>query len=166
MGTEVSQLFGRMLIALLQSIALRRAYQSKASRKPTFLFIDECQNYVSASSLEKMLAESRKFGLHLILANQNLAQLESKKLRENLLSNTNVKFVGANSPTTLQKMAKELGIKAQDFERMRSHQFYLRVGQNPARVFRPPAFLLRHKRKYFLKAKEKRTLVKKISQSA
>ena len=127
MGTEVSQLFGRLIIAMLQSIVLRRVYQPKTRRKPTFLFIDEAQNYLLATSIERMLAESRKYGLHLVLANQNLAQIESKKLKETLLSNTYVKFVGANSPTTLQKMAKEIGVKVKDFEGMKAYSFYLRI---------------------------------------
>jgi len=127
MGTEVSQLFGRLIIAMLQSIVLRRVYQPKTKRKPTFLFIDEAQNYLLATSIERMLAESRKYGLHLVLANQNIAQIESKKLKETLLSNTHVKFVGANSPTTLQKMAKEIGVKVKDFEGLKAYAFYLRI---------------------------------------
>lgn len=164
MGTEVSQLFGRLIIALLQSIALRRVYQSKTKRKPTFLFIDECQNYLSATSIERILAESRKYGLHLALANQNLAQITSKKLKETILSNTSVKLVGANSPTTLQHMAKEIGIKTKEFENLKSHAFYLRAGGSAPRMFKPPTFLLRQKKKYHLKAADRKTLKKYLVQ--
>ncbi|EAY29419.1 TraM recognition domain-containing protein [Microscilla marina] len=163
MGTETSQLFGRLIISLLQSIALRRVYQSKAKRKPTFLFIDECQNYLSATSIERILAESRKYGLHLILANQNLAQITSKKLKETILSNTSVKFVGANSPTTLQHMAKELGIKTKEFDNLKKHGFFLRAGGAAPRMFKPPAFLLRQKKKYHLKAADKKDLKKHLT---
>lgn len=166
MGTEVSQLFGRLIIALLQSIALRRVYQSKTKRKPTFLFIDECQNYLSATSIERILAESRKYGLHLALANQNLAQITSKKLKETILSNTSVKLAGANSPTTLQHMAKEIGIKTKDFELLKTYSFYLRAGGATPRIFKPPTFLLRQKKKYYLKAADKKALKKYLVHEA
>jgi len=39
----VAELFGKLIIAMLQSIVLRRVYQPKTKRKPTFLFIDEAQ---------------------------------------------------------------------------------------------------------------------------
>jgi energy-coupling factor transporter ATP-binding protein EcfA2 len=69
-GDDASRLLGGLLLASLQLSAMRRAPGSR----PFFLYVDEFQNFVT-DALATMLAESRKFGLGLVLAHQYLAQL-------------------------------------------------------------------------------------------
>lgn len=126
MGTDISCTYGKFIIAMLTSIALKRAYQPKFLRTPTYLFIDEFHNYVT-ESVEKILAETRKYGLHLIIANQSLSQIDSTRLRNVMLGNTFLKFIGNNSPTTLSILARETGIKQERFQALHRFWFYAKV---------------------------------------
>src|SRR5690606_9436951 len=69
------QLLGAMLVAQVQMAAMGGAVQ----RAPFMFYIDEAQNFVT-SALPKMLAEARKYGLGLVLANQYLRQLAGETL--------------------------------------------------------------------------------------
>ena len=62
MGKDISNAYGRFVVAMVQFYALKRAETQESSRPHTHLFIDECQNYVS-KDLEDILAETRKYKL-------------------------------------------------------------------------------------------------------
>lgn len=141
MGTDCSVAYGRFLIAMIQGIALRRVNMKKKERKPIYIFIDEFQNYTSPS-IEKILTETRKYQLHLILANQSLAQISDKRLAEVVMSNTNVKFVGANSIGTLKPLAQEIGVKVEALQQMKRFHFFLKVGDRIALNVNAPRFLV------------------------
>tara|TARA_R110001592_G_scaffold250179_2_gene512805 strand:+ start:302 stop:502 length:201 start_codon:yes stop_codon:yes gene_type:complete len=63
------QAYGRFIVGLLRIIALQRTNMAIQKRVPILLFIDEFQNFIS-SDIEKALTQLRKYGLHLVLANQ------------------------------------------------------------------------------------------------
>ncbi|MEL6172004.1 MAG: type IV secretory system conjugative DNA transfer family protein, partial [Pseudomonadota bacterium] len=63
--------FGRFLINALTERAFERNPRDKA---PFHLYIDEAHNYLS-ENIPTILAECRKYGLHLTLAHQNLQQM-------------------------------------------------------------------------------------------
>lgn len=48
-GDEASQAYGRFIIAQLQCLAQRRASMPPQFRKPVYLIVDECHNYLSKS---------------------------------------------------------------------------------------------------------------------
>lgn len=58
-GDEASGAIGRLLIATITGIAKKRSNDDHRMRKPTFLFIDEFQNYIT-DSLKIILAQARK----------------------------------------------------------------------------------------------------------
>jgi len=84
LGELDTRLLGMLLIGQLFSAALGRATLRPERRKPFHLYVDEFQNFVT-DSVASLLAEARKFGLHLTLANQTLAQLHAHPGRQNLL---------------------------------------------------------------------------------
>lgn len=84
-GQLPAQLLGMVLVSKLLSAAMSRA-ADQSERGDFYLAVDEFQNF-STDVLPTMLSEGRKFGLNLILAHQNLAQL-SPEVRETVLSNT------------------------------------------------------------------------------
>jgi type IV secretory pathway VirB4 component len=92
LGTETSQIFGRFVVAIIQSIAQNRIKQPKRFRKKCYLFIDEAQNYISPS-IDIILKEARKFGVYLVLANQNVTDIEPSRLLQSLLNNTDIKVI-------------------------------------------------------------------------
>jgi hypothetical protein len=62
-----------------EQAALSRSRMAIEQRKPYYLYIDEFQDFAcnpgAAETFSQMLSQVRKFGLHLILANQSIAQL-------------------------------------------------------------------------------------------
>jgi len=68
----VSETFGRFVIALIQSAAIKRAKIPPHLRKKVYLVIDEADTFLKGDSLNIILKETRKYGLHLILCTQNL----------------------------------------------------------------------------------------------
>ena len=79
------QLLGALLVSQIQMAVM----QSLNKAVPFYLYVDEAQNFVT-SSLEQLLAEARKYGLHLILAHQYLGQLKGRVL-ESVLGNVGAK---------------------------------------------------------------------------
>jgi hypothetical protein len=79
-GSLNSNFLGSILISVLQTNVLARSYISYEERKDCFLYIDEFQNFATESFAE-ILAESRKYKLNLILANQYFSQVEENLLQ-------------------------------------------------------------------------------------
>lgn len=123
--------FGRFIIAKIQSIALKRANIPEPLRPKTHFFIDEFQNFISPTT-EEILTESRKYKLFLTLAHQVISQIEEGRTKDIILSNTYIKLVGQNGQKTLSVLAKELGVKPQELENLKTGEFFARIGKNPA----------------------------------
>ncbi|MCH7878321.1 MAG: type IV secretion system DNA-binding domain-containing protein [candidate division Zixibacteria bacterium] len=76
---ETKRLFGTLIVTGFEHAALSRARAPVESRRPYYLYIDEFQDFAchpgAAETFSQMLSQVRKFGLHMILANQSIAQL-------------------------------------------------------------------------------------------
>jgi hypothetical protein len=76
---ETGRLFGTLMAQGFVQAALAREPSSLEDRTAFYLYVDEFQDFVchpgAAETFSKMLSQVRKFGLHLILANQSIAQL-------------------------------------------------------------------------------------------
>ena len=68
-----AQLIGAMLFADLFTSATRRS-EAEGSRNPFYCYVDECADFIT-DDIARMLDQTRKYGLHLILAHQRLEQL-------------------------------------------------------------------------------------------
>jgi len=79
---ETKRLFGTLIVTGFEQAALSRARVISTERKPFYLYIDEFQDFAchpgSAEAFSQMLSQVRKFGLHMILANQSIAQLNAR----------------------------------------------------------------------------------------
>jgi len=73
-GDMNSQLLGLIVTGRILIAALQRANLPEKDRHPFFLYIDECQNFLTPT-ITTILAEARKYGLGLVLANQFITQL-------------------------------------------------------------------------------------------
>jgi hypothetical protein len=102
------QSYGRFIVGMLRIIAFQRSNIPQEFRVPTYLFIDEFQNFIS-EDIEKALTQLRKYGLHLILANQYIGQVGSPSLQKALLS-TGVIIAGKNERSSLLSLSRELDI--------------------------------------------------------
>lgn len=76
---ETKRLFGTLLVTGFEAAALSRSRVPEETRTPYYLYIDEFQDFAchpgAAETFSQMLSQVRKFGLHMILANQSIAQL-------------------------------------------------------------------------------------------
>lgn len=114
---EGSELFGRFFIALLAQAALERSVLDPDERTPTFVYVDEAQEYFD-DSIETILNQARKYRVGLTLAHQTLDQL-TPRLRSALLSNTSIKCVGGVSAKDARALADELHTTPAFIESMR-----------------------------------------------
>lgn len=148
LGNDVSQAFGRLLIAQIKNLGFRRQFTPKGQRTPTFVFVDECQNFVG-ESIEDTLTELRKYGIHMVLANQVIGQNMSSQLTNILLSNTAVKITGYNGDKSLAIMAKETGAEMPELKKLTTGKFWAKVNVagriTQPFLFKAPTYLLGNK---------------------
>lgn len=128
MSESVSSAFGRLVLASVKSTGYRRESIPLKDRPESYVFVDECQNYIS-ESIEVTLTELRKYGVHLVLANQVLGQNMSTQLVKIILGNTGVKITGKNGQATNAAMAKELGIDIGELNKLTTGRFCAHVKQ-------------------------------------
>lgn len=102
---ENTFLLGALFMAKLQLAALSRSSLPPQQRKPFYLYIDEFQNFATESFIE-ILAESRKYGLGLVLAHQNLDQL-NENLKASILANAKTHLYFRLSRRDAEVLVKE-----------------------------------------------------------
>jgi Type IV secretion-system coupling protein DNA-binding domain len=95
LGQEGAAIFGRFFVALIAQASVQRAALPPHQRRPTFVYIDEAQDYFDAS-ISNLLNQARKYRIGLVFAHQNLDQL-SPELRASMLASTTIKFAGGLS---------------------------------------------------------------------
>lgn len=76
LGKENSYLLGSLLISKFQQLAMARQAQAAGNRRPFWVYVDEFQNFITPSMAE-ILTGARKYGVGLVLAHQDLRQLQA-----------------------------------------------------------------------------------------
>lgn len=118
--TDGSALFGRFFIAMLAQATLERSVIPEWRRTPTFLYVDEAQEYFD-DTIETILSQARKYHVGITAAHQTLDQL-SPRLRAAFLSNTSFKCVGGVSARDARALASELHTSSDFIEGMRKRR--------------------------------------------
>ncbi|WP_420417402.1 type IV secretory system conjugative DNA transfer family protein [Pacificispira sp.] len=131
LGEDVSEAFGRFVLARLQAIALQRADESE--RAPVHVFVDEAQNYIDRS-IVRLLTEARKYGVYLTLAQQGAGQAMSSDVADIVLNNTNLK-IGGRTPND-PRLAKLLGVGVTDLQELDTGEFICRIKNRPPFLFK------------------------------
>ncbi len=85
-GEDNSYLLGSIFISKFNQVALSRQSISKEKRHPFYIYMDEFQNFITPS-ITSMLSGVRKYGVGLVLAHQELAQIEEQKVMNSVISN-------------------------------------------------------------------------------
>ena len=106
LGQEGSAIFGRFFIALIAQAAVQRSALLPHERRPTFVYIDEAQEYFD-ENISNLLHQARKYRVGLIFAHQNLDQLGAG-LRSSVLASTSIKFAGGVSAKDAHVLDSEL----------------------------------------------------------
>jgi energy-coupling factor transporter ATP-binding protein EcfA2 len=126
-GEDASSLLGAMLVNAIQLAALYRANQAIETRRPFYLYIDECHSFVTLA-FANILAEARKYGLSLFLAHQYIEQLD-ERIRAAIFGNvgTIISFrVGSNDAEYLEKEFYPI-FCSNDFVSLPRYSIYLRL---------------------------------------
>lgn len=111
-GEQTASILGTLIMNSLWSAA-----RTEPHDRPVFLYMDEFQNFVKLpTSPADMLAQSRSFGLGMVLAHQHLGQLDHE-LRDAVLANARTKVVFQTTTNDARVMAGEFGrqVAAEDF---------------------------------------------------
>jgi hypothetical protein len=85
-GEENSYLLGALFLSKINQAAYNRQQLPKHKRKPYYVYIDEFQNFITPS-ISSMLSGARKYGIGLVLAHQELSQIQDNKVLSSVLSN-------------------------------------------------------------------------------
>jgi len=115
---KISEDNARLLGTLIVNDLFLKAKGRPKGSRPFYLYIDECARYVN-EDIGRILDEGRKFGLHLILAHQHLAQL--KKAGEDIyhavMTDAKTKIIfGGLSADDAETLAKQIFLGEIDLE--------------------------------------------------
>jgi len=139
---ETMSPIGRFIISFVQTYAMLREEIAEDYRPTTYMYIDEFQNFIN-EDVDEILSESRKYKLYLILAHQFLAQIENSRIKESILTNTQLKISGMNAYAHNQAISKQLGVKPEELETLRNvGEFYFRKNNDKAFKFTSSTKLL------------------------
>ena len=126
-GEDASSLLGAMLINAIQLAALHRASQAEDTRKPFYLYIDECHSFVTLA-FTGILAEARKYGLSLFLAHQYIEQLD-ERVRAAIFGNVGTMIAFRVGAPDAELLAKEFYpvFNQDDFVNLPRYTMYLKL---------------------------------------
>lgn len=139
---EAIRAIGGFVLAMLQAYVYRAHKARRTAMVPIHVFIDECHNFISPT-INEVLEEARKFGLHLTLCQQYAGQRMDRELTKTVLGNTGVKIAGFNSEkTTHAEMARVMQIDDAELVALKKREFYVKTVGRPAfKVHTPDALV-------------------------
>ena len=85
-GEENSFLLGSIFLSKFNQVAQGRQTLPKSQRHPYYIYLDEFQNFITPS-ITRILSGARKYGLGLVLAHQELGQIDDTKILNSVISN-------------------------------------------------------------------------------
>lgn len=90
-GEENSFLLGSIFLSKFNQVAQGRQSLAKEQRHPYYIYLDEFQNFITPS-ITRILSGARKYGLGLVLAHQELAQIDDTKTLNSVISNPHIRI--------------------------------------------------------------------------
>lgn len=127
---EESRVIGMLLVAMTQSIGMERVHTPEHLRPQTHLMIDECQNFITGE-LKGIIRETRKFGLSVMLAQQELGGDMPRNLRNVVVKTTNVKIAGRSDMTETEQTGKLVGVSGAAIAQCGPGEFFYRAANKP-----------------------------------
>lgn len=126
-GEDSAALLGSLLVTTIGLAAFSRSDMPEDQRSPFFLYLDEFQNFTTAS-VATMISELRKYKVGLVLANQHLGQL-TEEVRDAVLGNVGTLISFRVGPADASLLAKEFGDRCTplDLVNLANHHVYLRL---------------------------------------
>ena len=157
LGEDSAPAFGKLLLALIKGFVMKRINTPKKLRKSIYCFVDEFQNFTTPS-IGKIMAEARKYGLHMVLSHQQMGQDMDNKMRRVITGNTAVKIAGDNEPDSIDFMCKQMGdLGPKDFEQLPKFSLFTYNKDNKkagVSMVRVPDFLVDQKPPFYMSKPE------------
>ena len=117
---EGCEIFGRFFIAMISQAAMERATIPADKRTPTFVYIDEAQDYLD-EHCEALFNQARKYNVGLTVAHQNLGQL-GEKLKQSIMASTSIKLAGGVSAKDASVFSQEMRCSADFIQETRKRK--------------------------------------------
>lgn len=161
LGKKAAPAFSKLLLSFIQGIVSKRNATTKDNRIETFCFLDEFQNYTTPS-IENIMAESRKYGLHMVLSHQVYGQQMDTDMRRIVTGNTALKMAGDNGADSIKLMSEQMGnLKPTDFEKLPKYSFFTYSKQNKqagVQTIRVPDFLVKQQAPFYMNKEQLKKL--------
>jgi type IV secretory pathway TraG/TraD family ATPase VirD4 len=127
LGEDSANLLGALLVTTLSLAAFSRADTHESLRPDYHILIDEFQSFTTLS-VANMVSEMRKYHVSLVLAHQNLYQLQPD-VRHAVLGNVGTMISFRVGPEDAQIMAREFepALDMLDLVNLRNHDFYVKL---------------------------------------
>ena len=133
LGTEVRQVLGGLLLAVLHSTALSRVDTPIEDRRPFHIYLDEAHRFIT-DTLEDVIAETRKYGVSLTLAHQYLRQFTAQKIGAVASVGTTAVFnLDTKDAAYLRKDFQEL-VEVSDIINLEPRQAIVRCGTKIVKI--------------------------------
>jgi len=116
-----ASLYGRFFLSMIGQAIMERAVIPEEERTPTFLYVDECQDYFD-ETIELLLAQGRKYKISITLAHQFLDQL-SISGRSSVLANTSIKAAGGMNAKDAKTLASEMRVTSDYLQSMKKTDY-------------------------------------------
>lgn len=116
-----ASLYGRFFLSMIGQAIMERAVIPEDQRTPTFLYVDECQDYFD-ETIKILLAQGRKYKIGVTLAHQYLDQLDTGG-RSSVLANTSIKAAGGMNAKDAKTLASEMRVTSDYLQAMKKTDY-------------------------------------------
>jgi hypothetical protein len=132
LGTEVREILGGFILAVMHISALSRSDTPVEKRRPFQIYLDEAHRFTT-DSLEDIIAETRKYAVGMTLAHQYMRQFGTQKTDALGSVGTTIVFnVDTKDAASLAKDFKDL-VKPDDIINLEVWQAIIRCGTDIAK---------------------------------
>jgi len=129
-GEENSYLLGTLILSKIYQVAQARQLLNKSDRYPFYIYLDEFHNFISPS-INGILSGSRKYGVGLILAHQELNQIKDPNIYNSVLSNTNIRICFRLGDLDAKKLESGFSsFDSNDLQNLDTGEAIVKVGKN------------------------------------
>ena len=133
LGSEVREVLGSFLLTLMHQTALSRADVSPEERKQFHIYCDEAHR-VTTDAIEDMINETRKYGVGLTLAHQQLSQFSQEQV--DALANVGSLIIFRANSKDAQKLTNGLreSVKPEQITSLEQGEAIARIGSAVVKI--------------------------------
>jgi len=129
-GEENSFLLGSLFLSKFNQAAQGRQALAKSQRHPYYIYLDEFQNFITPS-ITSILSGARKYGLGLVLAHQELAQIDDSKVLNSVISNPYIRMCFRLGDSDAKRLESGFsGFEQSDLQSLEIGKAIMRVGSS------------------------------------